>query len=87
MTTTVFNADVDSEMLNRASEVLANDGITLIEAFRQMLTYIVVESRMPDFECFEPNQETLTAISEADQGNLVTIGSVADLMAELDEDD
>ena len=87
MSTTVFSADVDPKMLDQAKEVLADNGITLTEAFRQMMTYIVVEQRMPYFECFEPNQETLKAISEAENGELVTIGNIADLMSDLNEDD
>jgi addiction module RelB/DinJ family antitoxin len=83
MSTTVFSADVDPTMLDQAEEVLAGNGITLTEAFRQMMTYIVVEKRMPHFECFEPNRETLEAISDAEKGDLVTIGSIADLLSDL----
>lgn len=87
MTTTVFRTDVDTRIMDEASEVLATDGITITEAFNRMMSYIVVERRMPYFDCFEPNEETLAAIAEAAQGNLVATGSVAQLMAELNEDD
>ena len=87
MGTTVFTADVDSDTLAQAREVLAKEGITLSDALRQMLDYIVVEGRMPHFQCFEPNEETLAAMAEAERGNLVSIGGVDDLMAELNEDD
>ena len=87
MGTTVFTADVDSDTLAQAREVLAKEGITLSDALRQMLDYIVLEGRMPHFQCFEPNEETLAAMAEAERGNLVSIGGVDDLMAELNEDD
>lgn len=87
MTTTVFRADVDARTMHEASEVLASDGITVTEAFNRMMTYIAVEKRMPYFECFEPNEATLAAMAEATQGDLVTTGSVAEFMAELNEDD
>ncbi len=87
MGTTIFTTGVDSDTLAQASEVLAKEGITPSEAFRQMLDYVVVEGRMPHFQCFDPNEETLAAMAEARQGDLVSIGGVGDLMAELNEDD
>jgi DNA-damage-inducible protein J len=87
MGTTVFTADVDPVILAQANEVLAKDGITLSDALRQMMNYIVAEGRMPRLQCFEPNEETLAAIAEAERGDLITVGTVAELMAELNEDD
>ena len=87
MGTTVFTADVDSALLAQANEVLAKDGITLSDAFRQMMNYIVVEGWAPYLQCLEPNEETLAAMAEAERGDLITIGTVSDLMAELNEDD
>ena len=85
--TTRFSTDVDSTVMDQASEVLAADGMTVSEAFRQLMNYIVIEKRMPYFECIQPNEETLAAMAEAARGELVTIGTVADLMADLNEDD
>ena len=87
MGTTIFTADVDEAILAQASEVLAKDGITLSDALHQMLNYIVVEGRMPYLQCIEPNEETLSALAESEQGDLITVGTVAELMAELNEDD
>lgn len=87
MSTTVFTADVDATILAQANEVLAKEGITLTDALHRMMNYIVVEGRMPHFQCFEPNEETLAAMAEAESGDLVTVGTVAELMAELNEDD
>ena len=87
MSTTVFTADVDAETLAQANAVLAKEGITLTEALSQMMNYIVVEGRMPHFRCVEPNEETLAAIADAERGDLITVGTVADLIADLNEDD
>ena len=87
MSTTVFTVDIDDDTLARANEILAKEGITLTEALHQMIDYIIAEGRMPHFRCFEPNEETLTAIAEAEQGDLITVGTVDELMAELNEDD
>ena len=87
MSKTVFTADVDEGTLAQANEVLAKEGITLTDALHQMMSYIVAERRMPHFHCIEPNEETLAAMAEAERGDLITVGTVADLMAELNEDD
>ena len=87
MSTTVFAADVDADILAQANEILAKEGITLTEALHRMMNYIVVEGRMPHFQCIEPNDETLAAIAEAESGDLITVGTVGELMAELNEDD
>ena len=87
MSTTVFTAYVDADTLAQVNEVLAKEGITLSEALLRMVNFIVVEGRMPHFQCFEPNEETLGAIAEAEKGDLITVGTVADLMADLNEDD
>ena len=87
MSTTVFTADVDSDTLALANDVLAKEGITLTDALRQMMNYIVAEGRMPHFHLIEPNEETLAAMAEAERGDLITVGTVADLLADLNEDD
>ena len=87
MSTIVFTADVDADTLAQANEVLSKEGITLTDALHKMMSYIVTEGRMPHFQCYEPNEETLAAIAEAESGDLITVGTVADLMAELNEDD
>lgn len=87
MSKTVFTADLDEATLAQANEALAKEGITLADALLRMINYIVVEGRMPHFHCIEPNEETLAAIAEAERGDLITIGTVDELMAELNEDD
>lgn len=87
MSTTMFTADVDADVLAAANEILGKEGITLAEALHRMMNYIVVEGRMPHFHCIEPNEATLSAIAEAERGELITVGSLSELMADLNEDD
>ena len=42
---------------------------------------------MSHFRCIEPNDETRAAIDEAERGELITVGSLVELMADLSEDD
>jgi hypothetical protein len=42
---------------------------------------------MEHIHCIEPNEETLAAMAEAERGDLVTVGTVDDLMADLNEND
>ena len=83
----IFTADVDSELMAQTTAVLVKDDATLTEVFHQMVNYIVIEGRAPAFQCIEPNSETLAAIAEAENGDLITVGSIAGLMADLNADD
>ena len=84
---TRFMAEVDSETLTKAQEILEREQITLDDALEQMLGYIVYHGASPCFECGEPNPETLQAMAEAESGDLIAVGSIADLFAELNEED
>ena len=87
MNTTVFTAEVDAETMEQAAAVLAKDGDTLPGLVHQMMHYIVIKGQAPDLQCYEPNAETLAAIAEARNGELIACGSIAELMAKLNEDD
>ncbi len=87
MGTVAFTAEVDSDTLSQANKVLAEHGISLSDALRQMMNYIVTEGRMPHLQCIEPNRETLAAIEDAERGDLITVGTIAELMIDLNEDD
>lgn len=84
---TRFMAEVDSETLTKAQEILDREQITLDDALEQMLGYIVSHGAPPCFECGEPNAETLQAMAESESGELTAVGSIADLFAELNEED
>ena len=53
--------------------------------FRLML-HIAAEKRLP-FEPLIPNEETVEAMEAARLGELVTVGGLSDLLANLNADD
>ena len=77
--------NLDPNLIAQARQILAKDGITLTQALNQILNYIAIEGRMPPLNCIEPNQETQTAIAEAERGDLITVGNINDLMADLNK--
>ena len=87
MPTTIFTAEVDAETMEQAAAVLAKDGDTLPGLVRQMMHYIVDTGQAPDLQCFEPNAETLAAIAEARNGELVGFDTFAELLAALKSDE
>ncbi len=56
------------------------------DAFRLMMVRIATERRLP-FEPLAPNDETIEAMKAARRGELVDVGGVDELMADLDADD
>ena len=87
MGTTRFTAEVDSETLARAREILNTEQITLDETLQEMLSHIVSHDTAPCFKCGEPNAETLQAMAEAEAGDLITSDTIADLFTDLNEED
>ncbi len=83
---TVVRARIDRETKDEATAVLEAIGLTASDAFRLMMRRIAAERRLP-FEPLVPNRETVEAIRAARRGELATVGSVDDLMAELNEED
>ena len=79
-------AEVDSEALAKAQEVLAKEQISLDDTLEQMLNYIANQGSAPCFQCGEPNSETLRALAEAEAGDLINGGTVSDLFAALNEE-
>ena len=86
ITRTVVRARIDEKTKDEAAVVLEAIGLTVSDAFRLMMVRIAAEKRLP-FELLIPNEETIAAIHAARRGELVTVGSVDGLMAELNEDD
>ena len=82
----VVRARIDEKTKAEASAVLASSGLTVSEAVRLMLMRVVAEKALP-FEPLIPNAETIEAIMESQRGELVTVGSVDDLLRELNEED
>jgi DNA-damage-inducible protein J len=83
---TVVRARVDKKTKEEAEAVLAEIGLTLSDAVRLMMIRIAREKAMP-FNPLVPNEETIAAMREARAGKLVQVGSVQDLLADLNADD
>ena len=55
---------IDKHIKEEAAEVLATMGLTTSDAIRLLLTRVATEGALP-FSLYEPNQETIAAMSEA----------------------
>jgi len=65
--TDYVRARIDPAIKNEAATVLATLGLTVSDACRMMLTKIALEKRLP-FGTEEPNEASLAAIKEMDEG-------------------
>jgi DNA-damage-inducible protein J len=72
--------------MDEATAIYAAAGLTLSEAFRMMLMRTVAERALP-FDPLIPNAETVEAMKAARRGDVVKVGSVDDLLADLHADD
>ena len=82
----VIRARIDGKIREEAAAVLAEIGLTVPDAFRLMMMRIAAEKRLP-FEPLIPNEETVEAMEAARRGDLVTVGGLSDLVADLNADD
>lgn len=83
---TVVRARIDENIKEEASVVLASMGLTVSDAFRMLLIRIAREKVLP-FEPFVPNHKTIEAMNAARRGDMITIGSISNLLADLNADD
>ena len=84
--TTVVRARIDEKIKDEATAVLGSIGLTVSDAFRLMMVRIAAEKRLP-FDPLVPNEETIEAMKAARRGELVEVGVVDELMADLNADD
>lgn len=84
--TTVVRARIDEKVKDDATAVLDAIGLTVSDAFRLMMVRIAAEKRLP-FEPLVPNRETIEAMKVARRGDVTAVGSVEELMADLNTDD
>ena len=82
----VVRARIDARVKEEATAIYAAAGLTLSDAFRMLLTRTVAERALP-FDPLTPNEETVQAMKAARRGDLVKVGSVADLLADLHAED
>jgi len=83
---TVVRARIDEKVKEEAAAVLGAIGLTVSDAFRLMMVRIAAEKRLP-FDPLIPNDETIQAMKAARRGEMVAVGGVDGLMADLDADD
>lgn len=82
----VVRARIDEKLKNDAASVLEAIGLTPSDAFRMMMMRIAVEKKLP-FEPLIPNAKTVAAMKAARAGKVAKVGSIKDLMADLDAND
>ncbi|MDE0048045.1 MAG: type II toxin-antitoxin system RelB/DinJ family antitoxin [bacterium] len=82
---TVVCARIGEKTKEEAAAVLDAIGLTVSDAFRLMMVRIAAEKRLP-FEPLVPNPETIAAMEAARRGDLVTVGDVNGLIADLNAD-
>lgn len=82
----VVRARIDARIKEEAGAIYAAAGLTLSDAFRMMLMRTVAERALP-FDPLTPNEETVEAMKAARRGELVEVGSVDNLLADLHADD
>lgn len=82
----IVRARINEKIKEEAAVVLSEIGLSVSDALRMMLVRVAREKRLP-FEPLVPNATTMQAIEEARSGNLTTIGSLDNLLNELNADD
>ncbi|MFY9240423.1 MAG: type II toxin-antitoxin system RelB/DinJ family antitoxin [Roseovarius sp.] len=82
----IVRARVNEEIKEEATIVLSEIGLTLSDAFRMLIIRIAREKALP-FEPLVPNAKTIEAIKAARRGNLITAGSLDNLLTELNAND
>jgi DNA-damage-inducible protein J len=85
-TETEVRATVDADLKEEAAAIYASAGLTVSEVVRLLLIKTVAERALP-FDPFIPNGETVEAMLAARRGDLVRVGGVDDLLADLHADD
>lgn len=82
----VVRARIDKHIKDEAAAVLAGVGLTVSDAFRLMMVRIASDKALP-FAPLVPNAKTIAAMKAARRGEVVTVGSAKDLLADLNADD
>jgi len=82
----VVRARIDARVKEEAAAIYAAAGLTISDAFRMMLMCTVAERALP-FDPLIPNAETVQAMKAARRGELVEVGAVENLLADLHAED
>lgn len=79
----LVQARIDGSIKKEAATVLASIGLTVSDAVRLLLVRVAREHALP-FEPLIPNETTIAAMKEAEEGKLISI-TRADLKKWWDE--
>lgn len=82
----VVRARINERVKEEAAAILGAAGLTVSDAVRMMLVRTVAERALP-FDPLVPNADTVEAMKAARKGDLVTVGTADDLLADLHADD
>jgi DNA-damage-inducible protein J len=78
----VVRARIDAHVKEEATAIYAAAGLTLSDVFRMLLMRTVAERALP-FDPLTPNAETVEAMKAARRGDVVKVGSIDNLLADL----
>jgi len=82
----MVQARVPSDVQDVAAQVIQASGLTVSDVVRVLMTRIAQNKAIPPI-LFQPNEETLAAFAEIEQGNLKRFASVDALFDDLHADD
>jgi DNA-damage-inducible protein J len=85
-TEVIIETHVDAALKQQAELILAAEGYTIERMFQNVLYRTVSDQALP-YGLFGPNAETREAMEELRTGGGKSFATVADLMADLHEDD
>lgn len=77
---------IDGAITAEAAAVLVTMGLTVSDAMRLLLIRVAHDGALP-FDPLVPNAVTIAAMREARAGNLPSVNSIAELMADLHSDE
>lgn len=84
--TAMIHVRIDEDLKSKASETLDAMGLSLSEAVRVFLKRVATDQAFP-FELRVPNAETIAAMEAGNRSEVVSFGTVEELMADLNADD
>jgi DNA-damage-inducible protein J len=84
--TAIITADIDEQTVKDAEAVLQPMGFSTSDVVRLLITRIARDKALP-FEPFQPNETTIEAMRAARRGEVVTVGDIEGLFADLHADD
>ena len=79
----VVKASIDEQTVKEAEAVLLPMGFTAASVIELLFTRIAKDKALP----FEPNETTIEAMKAARRGEVVTVGGIEGLFADLHADD